>query len=190
MPRPSVREQIVEAAVQQLHRMGFNGCSVEDITTAAGVPKGSFYNHFKSKEDLALEVIGVYADAGPHEILAKADVPPLKRLKQYFAALAETFVASGYTRGCLLGNFAGELSDHSAAVQARLKAVFTEWVGLLAHPIEEAQRDGEIESKAKPEQLAGVLLSAWQGTLLRTRATRDPGLVKEFTSVAFGHILK
>src|SRR6266436_3990981 len=60
MPRASTKEQIVTAAVETLHMKGFNATSVEDITNAAKVPKGSFYNHFKSKEDLAVEALDRY----------------------------------------------------------------------------------------------------------------------------------
>src|SRR5712664_1441331 len=63
MPRVSVREEIVESALVEFHRRGFSACSVEDITRAAGVPKGSFYNHFKSKEELGAEVVRRYSAA-------------------------------------------------------------------------------------------------------------------------------
>ena len=54
MPRPSMRDHLVASALEALHRQGFNGSAVQDITDAAGVPKGSFYNYFESKEALAL----------------------------------------------------------------------------------------------------------------------------------------
>ena len=50
--KPNVREQLLETGLQVLHERGFNATSVQDITEAAGVPKGSFYNHFESEEDL------------------------------------------------------------------------------------------------------------------------------------------
>ncbi len=57
VPRQSVRPQLVEAALEQFHSRGFHNCSVDDITRAAGVPKGSFYNHFASKDALAVEAL-------------------------------------------------------------------------------------------------------------------------------------
>jgi TetR/AcrR family transcriptional repressor of nem operon len=190
MPKPNVREKLVGAALDQFHRIGFNGSSVEDITSLAGVPKGSFYNHFKRKEDLAVEVIDRYAGAAPSAHLAKSEIPALKRLKQYFSLLGQDFVASGYKRGCLLGNFSAELSDHVAPVQSKLGSVFSGWVSNVAAVIREGQEAGEIESKMKPEQLAGFLVSAWEGTLLRARAENDPGILKEFDRIAFGQLLK
>src|SRR5713101_8636342 len=57
MARANVREKLVTAGLDTLYRRGFNGCGVEDITRAAGVPKGSFYNYFESKEALGIEVL-------------------------------------------------------------------------------------------------------------------------------------
>jgi len=60
MPRPNVREKIIDAGLKVLIEKGFNGAGVQDITDAAGVPKGSFYNHFESKEALGAEVVDRY----------------------------------------------------------------------------------------------------------------------------------
>ncbi len=187
--RPSVREEIVAAALEQFHTRGFNGCSVDDITKAAGVPKGSFYNHFKSKEDLAVEVLGRYAVSAPHDILLQKDVPPLKRLKKYFTALSEGFIACGCQKGCMLGNFANEVADHSTGVRQELADRFSWWVKTLAGVVREAQQAKQISSTQKPELLAGFLLSAWEGTVLRARAANDPAIVKEFHTIAFNHLL-
>jgi TetR/AcrR family transcriptional repressor of nem operon len=189
MAKANVREKIVQAGVDQFHRAGFNGSSVEDITVLASVPKGSFYNHFKSKEDLALEVINRYVERAPHALLADTAVPPVARLKRYFAALSKAFVDSGYKKGCLLGNFSSELADHSTAVRHRLETAFDEWLKLIAGVIKEAQAAGEVDPKLKPEQLAGVLLSAFEGSLLRARAANDPTALKEFTAVAFSRLI-
>lgn len=184
MPRASLRENILESALEEFHRLGFNACSVEDITRHAGAPKGSFYNHFKSKEDLAVHVIDLYVEATPHEILNNASISPLKRLKQHFSLLTQYFIDSGYQRGCLLGNFASELADHSQVVQQKLQSVFARWTEHLAKVIREGQQTGEISSLHKAESWAGFLLSAYEGALLRTRAAKDPRALREFNAVA------
>ena len=56
MARRNTRNAILEAGTKPFIERGYNACSVQDITDAAGVPKGSFYNHFKSKEALAAEI--------------------------------------------------------------------------------------------------------------------------------------
>ena len=190
MPRPSAREKIVEAGTDVFHRVGFYGCSVEDITKTAGVPKGSFYNHFESKEDLLVESLDRYVEGGPHGILTNRSVPPVKRLKRYFELLAADFVKSNYQRGCMIGNLSGELADHSPKVQAKLGAIFEGWAASLTDIVKEGQASGEISSSLDAATLAGFLLSAWEGTLLRVRATRDEALLKQFQRATFDSLLK
>ena len=60
MGRPSAREGIVQAGLKCLVEKGFNAVGVQDITDTAGVPKGSFYNHFVSKEALGVEIVERY----------------------------------------------------------------------------------------------------------------------------------
>jgi TetR/AcrR family transcriptional repressor of nem operon len=190
MPRPSLREAIVEAGLEEFHRGGFNGRSVEDITSAAKVPKGSFYNHFKSKEALALEVIERYRKTGRHKSLTEHHRSPVQRLKEYFAYHAKNFSDADYAKGCLLGNLANEMADHSPAIQRQLKRAFASWTGSVAALIKEAQAAGEVRSTHDPEQLAAFLLSAWEGTLIRARCTKDASPVAEFNKVVFNILLK
>ena len=83
MPRASVREQLVNSALEVFHARGFNGSGVQDIVDAAGVPKGSFYNHFESKEALGVQVVHAYTalvgayvvEAGAAEILSGPGIP-------------------------------------------------------------------------------------------------------------------
>jgi TetR/AcrR family transcriptional repressor of nem operon len=113
----------------------------------------------------------------------------LKRLKAYFTALLQESVDSSYKKGCLLGNFSSELADHSGPVRSRLEGAFDNWLKLIANVIREAQRAGEVDSKVKAEQLAGVLLSAFEGALLRARVAGDSTPLKEFIAIGFGRLI-
>src|ERR1700692_1506942 len=145
MARHNVREQIVEAGLKTLLATGFNGCGVQEITASAALPKGSFYNHFESKEALGAEIVERYAKGSTRRaILADAAVPPLDRLRRHFEALNELFVGSNYQRGCLLGNFSAELSNQSPLIRDSLRAVFAQWTGDLEVAIRDAQAQGAI----------------------------------------------
>src|ERR1700741_4939228 len=107
MARTNVRERLIDAGLETLHRRGFNGCGVQEITENAGVPKGSFYNHFESKEALGAAVVDRYwrQRAGSVlRLLEEADVGPRDRLCRYFAAMAAKMAKRGYAGGCLIGN--------------------------------------------------------------------------------------
>src|ERR1700752_4561818 len=103
MARPNVRQKIVDAGIKVLIEKGFNAVGVQDITAAAGVPKGSFYNHFESKEALGAEIVERYgANQTRREILSDPTVPPLQRLRRHFERICGMFVDSDFTRNCIL----------------------------------------------------------------------------------------
>lgn len=185
MPKPNVREKIITGAAEVFHRKGFNASTIDNIVDAAGVPKGSFYNHFKGKEDLAVEVIDRYRAAFEHPSLVDHEGSPVARLTEYFGYLADRFAGDNFDKGCLLGNFANEMADHSPAIRARLTAVFDEWTDALAAVIRDGQQRGEIGSPQPAGRLAGFLLNASEGAILRTRCTRDGATMKDFHTLAF-----
>src|ERR1051326_3208735 len=113
MARPSKREQIAQAALQQFYEHGFNATGISDITAAAGAPRGSFSTHFASKEECALEVLGRYAAGLRSDMLTTPGRPALGRLRAHFEFLAAAVTGNGFTRGCLAGNLVAEIADHS-----------------------------------------------------------------------------
>ncbi|MBU8896930.1 TetR/AcrR family transcriptional regulator [Corallococcus sp. M34] len=191
MPRPNVREKLVAAGLKTLLRQGFNGCGVQDITAAAGVPKGSFYNHFESKEALGVECINRYLE-GPDAraaLLTDASVAPRERLRRYFSVAVETLVAWKFERGCLLGNFAVEMADHSALIRERVAQGFTAWCQELEPVIQESQRAGEVSDSVSAATLAAFLINAWEGAVLRSRADKSRAALDDFLRVAFDKVL-
>jgi TetR/AcrR family transcriptional repressor of nem operon len=190
MARHNVREQIVEAGLKCLQEKGFNGVGVQEITAAAGVPKGSFYNHFESKEALGAELVERYGAASKRrEVLADKSVPPLDRLRKHFDTLNTKFIDSNFEHGCLLGNFSAELANQSALIRESLAKLFVRWTDDLVVAIADAQADGSIASKRDAADLAAFLLDAYEGTLLRARVERDRRPFDRFMQLAFEQIL-
>lgn len=188
----SVRERLLEAGVATFSKAGFNGCSVQDITDAAGVPKGSFYNHFESKEALgaaALEHYWKEFGCDPLKILSNQDRPPLDRLKAYFTQVAAELETTDYASGCLIGNMTAEMSDHSALVSAQLSQIYDNWNQKVADCIAQAQEAGDIKSDAKPEALATFVLNAWEGAVLRARIEKGSGPLEQFIEILFAYFL-
>ena len=187
-----VRDRLLEAGVQTFSKSGFNGCSVQDITDAASVPKGSFYNHFESKEALAAAALEHYWTAGTCDrlaILTRADLSPRQRLQAYFAASSADMARIGFTCGCLIGNMAAELSDHSPIIAAQLSDIFKRWSRQVGACIRDAQAAGEIQSAADPDQLAAFVLNAWEGALLRARIEKTERPLRQFVDTLFTSFL-
>jgi TetR/AcrR family transcriptional repressor of nem operon len=190
MARPSLREKLASSAVDTLHTFGFKGCSIQDITDAAGVPKGSFFNHFENKEELAIDSLRRYLEGVRTDILFDESVPPLTRLKNHFSYLSERLVTLGHERGCMLGLFAAEVSADHPKMREELRSIFENWCGTVESVLREAQAKGEVDPRHDAGQVARFLVNAWQGATIRLKITQDRGPIDDFLNTAFKVLLK
>jgi TetR/AcrR family transcriptional repressor of nem operon len=190
MGRPSAREGIVQAGLKCLVEKGFNAVGVQDITDTAGVPKGSFYNHFVSKEALGVEIVERYgANQTRREILTDPSVPPLQRLRRHFDRISALFAESHFKRNCILGGFSAELANQSETIRESLRKLYGQWTKDIEATIAEAQTKGEIANKTKASDLAAFLLDSYEGALLRARVERSRKPFDRFMKFAFGQLL-
>jgi TetR/AcrR family transcriptional regulator, transcriptional repressor for nem operon len=184
-----MREEIVGAGLAQFHERGFNAAAVKDITDRAGVPKGSFYNHFESKEALAMVALERYGVEVRLTDLADESVEPVARMRGHFEFLRDGVIRSELTKGCLLGNFGTEIIDHSETIRTGVRDGLSAWAGLLSAAIAAGQEAGGIRKDLDPGQTARYLLSAWEGTLIQVRAFKSADVFDSFFELTFGTIL-
>jgi len=179
MPRPAnpeTRSRLLKKGGDLVSSRGFNATGVQEITAAAGVPKGSFYNYFDSKEAFAVEILSDYWDSivalyGP--ILADRHAPPLSRIARYFAGLAEFHARRQYAFGCLIGNMALEVTPSSEEVRVKLAAIYREWATSLAECLREAQARKELAPDRDARQLAVALIDTFEGAVMRAKVERS-----------------
>ena len=190
MPRPSLREKLASSAVDTLHAKGFHGCSIQDITDAAGVPKGSFFNHFESKEALAIEALGRYLQNNRLDLLLDKTIPPLERLKNHIGYIVEKIEESDFQRGCMLGNMATEMADAYPQMREKLRIAFDFWSQAVESVLREAQAAGDIDPRHDPGQLARFIVNAWEGVIMRLKITKNRGPIDEFLHICFKVLLK
>ncbi len=148
---------------------GYNGLGLQALLEEAGAPKGSFYHHFRDKEDFALQAIDLYmthAHAVLDGCLGDRRVPPLRRVRKFFEQIRESYRDDGYL-GCLLGGLGQELSGVSDVFRRTVEDCFAQIAERLAGALEEARANGEID--ADPKKLASLLVDCWEGAALRSR---------------------
>lgn len=193
MPKPSLREAILDAGVKAMFRTGYHGTSVRDVTTEAGAPQGSFTNHFRSKEAFAAEVLDRYF-AHTRSLVAQAledaSLTPRTRLRRYLDIITGRLEADGFVRGCLIGDFSLEASGSSELLREQLDAIFRAWRTPFAACIAEAQANGEIAADFEPNELAEFLLASWQGAMLRMKVERSDAALRRFKTIAFQTVFK
>lgn len=183
MARPSLRSHIVESALVEFHARGFHNCSVEDITRAAGVPKGSFYNHFASKDALAIEALRQYQQRSVWRTTEDAELAPLIRLRNRFEAMRDVLSERGYTRGCLIGNMGTELADLNPAIRDEVRASLDFRSATATELLRDAQLAGELSAHHDPDMLGPFLIDAWEGVVLRTKVTKSAAPMDGFFAV-------
>ena len=193
MPRPSHKEKLLSDGLQLVHRRGLGASSVRDVVQAAGVPQGSFTNHFASKEAFGLEILVRYremTDANVRATLRNDALPPLRRLRAWMGRQLEYLRREDMRRGCLYGNLAAEASEQSNAIRTRVASVFVENQASVAYCLEAAVEAGELARRTDVQELAGFIVSSLQGAILVAKAQRSPAPVERFVRVLFQNLLR
>jgi TetR/AcrR family transcriptional repressor of nem operon len=192
MPKHSHRETILAEGMKVVHARGYAGASVRDIVEAAGVPQGSFTNHFASKEAFGLEVLDRYYERTCERIaetLRNESLTPLARFKAYVDRSDETMARQGTRHGCMIGNFGIETSEHSDVLRERVVEIFREMEQAVAECLKAAVKAGEIPKKTACDEFAGFVISAQQGATLRAKTERSLLPMKRFKKFVMASLL-
>ncbi len=192
MARTSNREKILTEGLRVVHERGYANASVRDIVQAAGVPQGSFTNHFASKEAFGLEIIDLYSAAGRAlgaRTLLNETLPPLQRLRAWLQAGRESMAACSMRNGCLLGNFAADACEQSGAIRQRVLAAFGELEGNVAACLRAAVVAGEVDAALECDDVAGFVVASLQGANLLGKVTGEPASLDRFERILFDRIL-
>jgi len=166
---------------------GYNGTSVKDIVDAAGVPKGSFYNYFESKEMFAAEALDHVAGCNMAEMrktLANRHHTPTERLATFFNSAVGGCCEGEFKVGCFLGNMCQEMADNSELIRGKVRRLLQQQTGLIQQTLEEGKELGELSQGLDTQSTAEFLINAWQGAQLRMKAaqSREPldAFLKQF----------
>lgn len=193
MSKASHKNAFKAAGLRVMFRQGYHGAGVRDIAAEAGVPHGSFTNHFRSKEAFALEVLDDYFGHTRRlveEALGDHTISPRARLQRYLEIVTDRLAADGFVRGCLIGDFSLETPQISEPLRQRLAEIYAEWIRPFSACIAEAQQAGEISNRFAADDLAEFLLSSWEGAILRMKVERDPAPLVRFRRIAFETVFK
>jgi TetR/AcrR family transcriptional repressor of nem operon len=165
------KQRLLDAGMAMLLEHGYNDLGIQALLEATGTPKGSFYHHFKDKEDFALRVIDQYMDqvhAGLDACLGDKDRPPLARVRHFFELTQQSYRKQGYM-GCLLGGLGQELSGVSEVFRRKIAGCFTAIAERLGTCLEEARKEGALASDSDARRMASLLVDCWEGAALRSR---------------------
>lgn len=190
--KDSTRSALLQTGARIIREKGYNHAGLQEILQMSGVPKGSFYHFFASKEDFGMAIIDCDAEAHDQEMeryFGNVSLSPLEKLRHYFAAKCEGFESLRCREGCLLGNLGQELADQNETFRLRIEAFFAHWRSQLANQLAQAQAAGEIPAHLEPNQLADFLVNSWEGALMQMKVRKDSTPLHIFMDLIFGTLL-
>jgi TetR/AcrR family transcriptional repressor of nem operon len=178
------RELILAKGAEVMTRRGYHGAGVQEIVQAAGVPKGSFYHYFESKEDFALQALQSiyqprlqrYADA-----LSNTALSPSARILGYYCELVEHFTRQERLEyHCFIGSLSFEMAELSPSLGAAVDGILQQSADILQACLEQAQAAGQLAADEDCRNLAAFICNAWQGTLTRLKVSGNLQALTDF----------
>ena len=168
------KDHLLDAGLKVMATRGYNGTSIQDIVNAANVPKGSFYTYFKSKEDFAIEALEKVAEERMiqnRHLLGDRSICPQERLTRFFVENIGG-CEENLNGGCFLGNMCQEMSESSEAIRIKVRQMLRNSTQSIEDVLEEARIKNGLKSHLPSPILAEFLFNAWEGTLMRMKASK------------------
>jgi TetR/AcrR family transcriptional repressor of nem operon len=181
------KQRLLDAGLAMLLQHGYNDLGIQALLAETATPKGSFYHHFRDKEDFALQVVDAYMDqvhAGLDACLQDETLRPLDRVRRFFELTTESYRSEGYM-GCLLGGLGQELSGVNDTFRRRIAGCLGAITTRIAACLELARERGELPEDADAKKLASLLVDCWEGAALRSRLRGSPAPLKAMLDFYF-----
>lgn len=187
------KDEIIKASIDLMYLKGYNGTSVKDITDAAGIPKGSFYNYFEDKEQYAIDALHHYYNNNPvHKILLSTnkELKPLERIVKFFEKGIQNAVKKELKYGCFIGNLSQEMGDVTETISNAAADITKEIVLQVYKNLVEAHEKGDLKSNVDLKILASFIISSWQGSLVRMKMAANKTALDDFYTILTDVLLK
>ncbi len=176
----STRNVLVNAAVSLMRQQGFNATTVEQICTEAQVTKGAFFHYFQSKEAIGRAAIDAWcAERAATYVrdISQVEADPLHRLEAWLDGLIASVREEAACPVCLLGMLSQEVSGTNDTIRSDCQQRLNGWTGFAAGLLEEARQQYPGKNDFDPQQVAWMLNSLWQGSLLVAKTQQDVEIV-------------
>ena len=173
------REMLLRAAGKLFQDVGYVQASIYRIASAVNAPKGTFYNYFRSKEDLASRLVDRQFEA-LHESLARTGHSARHRLKEHCSFLALEPPAIEVAPLRLLATLAAEATAIPVAVTQRIASGTDIWITHVSDVISLAQIEGGTSTAQDPQKLASLLITCWYGAIVRRQSDPSVKLLDDF----------
>lgn len=185
------KNMIIEKSIGLMYLNGYNGTSVKDITDAAGIPKGSFYNYFLGKEQYAIDAINFYEENINClvETLDNDSLEPLDRIKKFYKEKIKILEKRGVEYGCFVGNLSEEVGNNNENISKRADEFHKKIESVIVKNLIIAEKENMLKKNVSAKILGDFILISWQGALLRAKVAKNILPVEEFYEVLTKELL-
>jgi TetR/AcrR family transcriptional repressor of nem operon len=189
--RTDTRQAILEAGIKSVLQKGYHECGLSEILQEAGVPKGSFYYYFASKEEFGLQLIEYWLEnfVEAEAALGNEALSPLTRVRQFFEARCHLFKRLRRQHGAVVGTLYLEMATHNETFRQRVETLLVAWQHRVTECLKLAQQSGEIAADQDPAALAEFCLISWEGAVQRARTVQSTTPLDLFFRIIFGSVL-
>ncbi|KPB49727.1 MULTISPECIES: TetR/AcrR family transcriptional regulator [Pseudomonas syringae group] len=170
------RELLLRRGLEVLTEQSFSATGLDYILKEVGVPKGSFYHYFPSKEAFGRAVLDEYARYFAQRLdrwLLDESFSPLERLVGFVQSAKSGMARHDYRRGCMVGNLGQEVGLLPEGFRDTLEQILLDWQAKLAVCLRDAQVSGELSADADCNELAAFFWIGWEGAVLRARLVKS-----------------
>lgn len=185
------RDLLIRTGLETLTEQGYSATGLDKILKRAGVPKGSFYHYFESKEAFGLQIIDSYGDFFAKKLdhhFSNPALPPLDRLRAFVNDAKSGMARFNYRRGCLIGNLGQEMGSLPESFRQSLIKVFEDWRSRLTTCFSDAQETGDLSHEFEPAQLAASFWIGWEGAVLHAKLEQSAAPLDIFANIFFTSI--
>jgi TetR/AcrR family transcriptional regulator, transcriptional repressor for nem operon len=169
------RESIIRQAAELFNQKGYYGSSIADIMKATGLKKGGIYNHFSSKDEIALEAFNyAYRLSSRRALQAmRKQKDAIGRLKALSSVYLDYVDNPPILGGCPILNTAIESDDAHPVLRDRVREVVDDWRNLITRIIQKGIAQGEIQPSVKPDVVATIIISTVEGAIMMSKLYED-----------------
>jgi TetR/AcrR family transcriptional repressor of nem operon len=182
-----VREKLAGSAAALFQRFGYARVSIRDITSSVDIPKGTFYNHFTSKEALASAILSRHFNALLETLRDAGSETAGARLRRHFESIAPSTQEPGVSPLQLISTLSAEGPALPAALVLQIAEGVRLWNTKVAALISLAQGEGQIDAGEDPDLVAALFINCWQGAMIRSKC--DPSAPCDCLRFALDRVL-
>lgn len=192
MSESHAKERILDAAETLMSEKSFHSVGLNEILKAVGVPKGSFYHYFKSKEHFGVELLKHYIAEVTQErtralLTDEIEADPMKRLLLHLESTITTFQENGGKCPCLVLKLASEVTSLSEAMREVLAHGMPVWMEILGGVFDEAIATGKLAASVDPAAEAALVRDLWAGAIQRSTISKSPEPMKQALAYLQSH---